>query len=77
MAHFKHGRLIADNGHLTPNLLKKELADFRRLKGYLPRILLVHLNPYLEKEIESEIAVLSKDFYGSITLATEGMQLKL
>ncbi len=65
------------SGHLTPSLLKQELASFRELKGYLPRVVVVHMNPSLEKEIEAEIAPLAKELNVSITLAYEGMLLQL
>jgi ribonuclease BN (tRNA processing enzyme) len=64
-------------GHLTPNLLKQTLLDFRRIKGYLPRVVVVHMQPSLEKEIESEIAVIAGSLNSSITMAYEGMQLNL
>ncbi len=64
-------------GHLTPSLLKQELIIFQELKGYLPRVVVVHMNPRLEKEIEAEIALLAKELNVSITLAYEGMQLHL
>jgi len=67
----------ARSGHLTPSLLKQELTSFQAVKGYLPRVATVHMNPYLEKEIEAEIAVVAKDLNASITLAYEGMQLYL
>jgi len=66
-----------ESGHLTPSLLQQELTSFRELKGYLPQVILVHMTPYLEKEIEAEIAALSKAFNNSITLAYEGMRLHL
>ena len=64
-------------GHLTPNLLKQELVSFQELKGYLPRIIAIHINPYLEKEIEAEIAQISKELNASIRLAREGMRIHL
>ena len=67
----------AQSGHLTPNLLKHELVSFQKLKGYLPQVVLVHMNPALEKEIESEIAVVAETLKNSITLGYEGMQLHL
>ena len=67
----------AQAGHLTPSLLKQELADFKEVKGYLPRVVLVHMNPNLEEEIEAEIAVVAEALNNSITLAYEGMQLYL
>lgn len=67
----------AQVGHLTPCLLKQELTNFRELKGYLPQVLLIHMTPFLEKEIESEISTVAADLNASITLACEGMKLHL
>jgi len=64
-------------GHLTPGLLKQELINFRKLKGYLPPVITVHMNPKLEKEIEDEIAAVAGDLGSPINLAYEGMQLDL
>ncbi len=64
-------------GHLTPGLLKQELTIFRELKGYLPQVVVVHLNPALEKEIETEIAAVAKDLNHPISVGYEGMQLRL
>ncbi|MDI6815202.1 MAG: MBL fold metallo-hydrolase [Dehalococcoidales bacterium] len=66
-----------ESGHLTPSLLKQELTSFQELKGYLPQVVLVHMSPNLEKEIEAEIAAVAKALNNSITLAYEGMQLHL
>lgn len=63
--------------HLTPSLLNQELALFQEVKGYLPRVLTVHMNPMMEKEIESEVEVIADKLNVSITLATEGMQIDL
>jgi len=73
----RHEEFAKEVGHLTPNLLKQELTTFQELKGYLPRVILVHMNPYLEKEIEAEIAALAKLLNNSISLAYEGMRLHL
>lgn len=62
-------------GHLTPELLRQELSGFRRLKGYLPRVALVHMNPYLEEEIAGEIAVVRQELDADVFLASEGMLL--
>ena len=63
--------------HLTPSLLKPELIAFRKLKGYLPPVITVHMNPRQEKEVAAEIALLAKELNASITLAYEGMQIQL
>ena len=64
-------------GHLTPALLKQELVSFREVKGYLPQVVLVHMTPWLEKEIEAEIAGVAQELGNPITLGYEGMQLHL
>lgn len=63
--------------HLTPSLLKQELKCFRKLKGYLPQVVVSHMYPPQEKEIEAEIAVIAKSLNNPITLAREGMLLHL
>ncbi len=63
--------------HLTPSLLKQELKYFRKLKGYLPQVVVSHMYPPQEKEIEAEIAVIAKSLNNPITLAREGMLLHL
>ena len=66
-----------ESGHLTPGLLKQELAIFRELNGCLPNVVVVHMNPLLEKEIEAEIATVAEDLNSPITLGYEGMQIIL
>jgi len=68
---------MAKSGHLTPSLLREELTSFREIKGYLPKVVIVHMEPAQEKEIAAEIAAVERDLGGSITLAYEGMELKL
>lgn len=64
-------------GHLTPSLLQRELEDFRKLKGYLPRVIIVHMSPNLEKDIATQIAAVAKALDAPITLAHEGMEINL
>ncbi len=73
----RYEEFARQSGHLTPSLLDRELREFRELKGYLPRVVLVHMNPDLESEIAGEIAALSQALDSSITLAGEGMRLHL
>ena len=67
----------AEGGHLTPALLERELTDFRKLKGYLPPIIAVHMSPHLEWDIAGEVAGVAKALDASITLAREGMEINL
>jgi len=73
----KHEQYAKKNGHLTPALLKQELASFRQLKGYLPQVVLVHMSPIMEKEIAAEVDNVASALNVPITLAYEGMQLQI
>ena len=66
-----------ESGHFAPNLLKQELITFRELKGYLPQVVTVHMNPPLEEEIKAEIEVVSRELNSPIILGYEGMELDL
>jgi ribonuclease BN (tRNA processing enzyme) len=72
----KYEEFAKESGHLTPSLLEQELINFRELKGYLPQVALVHMNPDLEKELAGEIAVVAQALGNPITLAYEGMRLR-
>ena len=69
--------LYKGRGHLTPNLLQEELTGFQELKGYLPQVVIVHMNPGLEAEIKGEVAAVAQSLNHPITLAREGMKIKL
>ncbi len=64
-------------GHLTPGLLKEELNNFRSMKGYLPDVVAVHIDPRLEKEIKEEIRAVALELDASITVGREGMRISL
>lgn len=73
----RYDEFAKKTGHLTPALLYEELIEFRELKGYLPRIIAVHMNPSLEKEIKEEAAVVAEVLNASVTLASEDMRLAI
>ncbi len=73
----RYEQFAQDKGHLTPTLLKQELITFRELKGYLPRVVTVHMSPGLEVEIEAEIATVAAELNSPISLAYEGMLIHL
>ena len=73
----RYQELAQESGHLTPSLLKRELTNFQELKGYLPEVVVVHMNPVLEPEIAAEIKIVAQALDNPITLAWEGMRLKL
>jgi ribonuclease BN (tRNA processing enzyme) len=65
------------SGHLTPAMLQEELSGFQKQKGYLPRIVLVHMNPLDEEKIKKEINAVEKSLNINIQLGYEEMQLEL
>jgi ribonuclease BN (tRNA processing enzyme) len=66
-----------ESGHLTPDLLKRELLCFKEIRGYLPHVIAVHMAPELEEEIKAEIEIVSEELKIPITIGFEGMQLHL
>lgn len=64
-------------GHLTPTLLRQELESFREVKGYLPRVVVMHVNPLDEKGIKAEITSVEKALDIKIRFAREGMKITI
>ncbi len=71
----RYNGFARESGHLTPSLLRDELLVFQRLKGYLPPVVTIHMNPELEPEIEREIAMVAEELNHAIVLGREGMEL--
>jgi phosphoribosyl 1,2-cyclic phosphodiesterase len=73
----KYGDWLKKAGHLCAEFLKEELVQFRRLKEYLPRIIVIHIgNPY-EQEIEEEVARVAQELEADISLGYEDMKIAL
>jgi ribonuclease BN (tRNA processing enzyme) len=52
----KYGEQLKKFGHIDASLLKEELLRFRRPKGHLRRVIVVHIGNPLEPEIGAEVA---------------------
>ena len=61
-----------NSAHLCPKLLKKELKELYNVKGYFPKVILIHLSPKDKEEIKKEVNEVSKDLNLSIDIASEG-----
>ena len=73
----KYGDWLRKAGHLCAEFLKEELIQFCRLKGYLPRVIVIHIgNPY-EQEIKEEVAQVAQELEADITLGYEDMKIIL
>lgn len=68
---------FSDHGHLCTHLLEQELRRFREVKGYLPRVIAVHIGNSYEQEIEREIVRLARDLEADISLGHEDMVVTL
>ena len=66
-----------ESGHLTAALLQQELISFRKIKGYLPKVVLTHMNPLVEKDIKAEISKVEKALNMKIRFGYEGMRINI
>jgi len=64
-------------GHFSAWLLKEELIQFRQLKGYLPRIIVIHIGNPDEQEIKEEVARVAQELEADISLGYEDMKITL
>jgi len=64
-----------NSAHLCPKLLKKELIEFRRVKEYSPKVILIHLSPKYKEEIKKEVMDVAKELQLSINIAVEGEKI--
>jgi ribonuclease BN (tRNA processing enzyme) len=73
----KYDDFARQTGHLTPALFRQEMESFREIKGYLPQIVLVHMNPIDEKGIKGEVDEAARALRTTIRFGHEGMLLRL
>jgi ribonuclease BN (tRNA processing enzyme) len=71
----RFGSVAKDAKHLCPEMLKLELKEFRRVKGYLPQVVLIHVSPQFEEEIRVEAQEVATELGLSIGVACEGEKL--
>ena len=63
--------------HLTPGLLKEELLSFQKIKGYLPKIITVHMFPQNQGKIEIELIQIAAELNATIMAGYEDMRINL
>jgi len=73
----KYGDWLKKAGHLSAELLKEELTQFRQLKGYLPRVIVIHIGNLFEQEIKEEVARVAQELEADISLGYEDMKITL
>ena len=73
----KFQEFLKSVGHLSAQLLKEELIQFRQIRGYLPHVVVVHLPPQYQKEVEQEVGDVSRELGASIDIGYEDMKITL
>jgi cAMP phosphodiesterase len=63
--------------HLTPSLLVEELIQFQGAKGYIPRVVVVHIPTLYEEELRSELIDAGKQLGMELELAYEGLVIEI
>jgi len=71
----KHESMARESRHLTPKLLKEELLAFKKPHKYIPPVIVVHISPHLEDEIQKEISLIAEELGTEITCGYEGMRV--
>lgn len=64
-------------GHLSPQLVKEELIQFKQIKGYLPRVIVIHIAISYERQVEQEVARVARELGCDISLGHEDMEVAL
>jgi ribonuclease BN (tRNA processing enzyme) len=69
--------VASQSGHLCPKTLLYELGEFQRIKGYIPRIYIIHMDPRFEEQITLEVNQVAKDLNLTIGITHENDRLIL
>ena len=64
-------------GHLTPAHLGEVLGRFQDMHGYLPRVIVSHMNPPWEEAVREELKALSAELDIEITVSHADMTVQL
>ena len=64
-------------GHLTPRLLEEALTAFKDRRGYLPRVIVTHLNPPWEAEIRRELEPVASKLGVDLSVSWAEMEVEV
>lgn len=73
----KFGDFLKSVGHLCAQFVKDEIIQLRQIKGYLPRVTVVHIPSQYQSEVEQEVADVGHELGVSIEIGYEGMKITL
>ncbi len=63
--------------HMTPGLVARELAEFRKSRGYLPRVIVSHIPVAYEDEMRRELADAGKQLEMELEIGYEGLTIEV
>ena len=64
-------------GHLSPSSLANVLIQFRKIRQYLPQVVVIHIPPSHQREVERGIKSVAKQLGIRIDIGHEGMKIKV
>ena len=64
-------------GHLTPRFLEEALLAFKDKHGYLPKVIVTHLNPPWEEEIIRELEPVASSLGVELTVSWADMEVEI
>ena len=72
----EEGRAIAA-GHLTPKFFEETMIDFKDRKGYLPRVIVAHMNPPWEATVRRELKEVGERLSLDILVSHADMRISI
>lgn len=73
----EHKARALEAGHLTPEFLEEALDAFQRERGYLPKVIVSHMNPLWENVIRQELPALAERLGNDILISSADMIVDL
>ena len=64
-------------GHMTPSGLAEVLTSFKKERGYMPRVIVSHINPPWESKVREELEVLPAQLGVEIVVSHADMTIQL
>ena len=64
-------------GHLTPRFLEEALLAFKNKRGYLPKVIVTHINPPWEEHIRRELEPIVSNLGIELTVSWADMEVEI
>ena len=66
-----------ETGHLTPRFLEEALIGFKERRGYLPKVIVTHMNPPWEPTITEELKPVAANLEAELRIAHADMRVEV